>query len=89
MVVVTGLLNVDCIKGLLVNTRIVALVVLNGGRVVLRVELVVERVMIGFVVVGRVVVARFDVVLNFVVLVYAGFVVFTMLYIWILTESFN
>ena len=71
------------------NTRIVALVVLNGGRVVLRVELVVERVMIGFFVVGRVVVARFDVVLNFVVLVYAGFVVVTMLYIWILTESFN
>ena len=71
------------------NTRIVALVVLNGGRVVLRVELVVERVMIVFVVVGRVVVTRFDVVLNFVVLVYAGFVVVTMLYIWILTESFN
>lgn len=49
------------------NTRIVALVVLNGGRVVLRTELVVERVMIGFVVVGRVVVTRFEVVLNFVV----------------------
>ena len=49
------------------NTRIVALVVLNVGRVVLCVELVVERVVIGFVVAGRVVVTRLEVVLNFVV----------------------
>ena len=45
--------------------------------------------MIGFVVVWRVVVTRFEVVINFVVLVQPGFVVVRILYIWILTENFN